>query len=1222
MSSLTELFRSQEDLMDHLRQETPKICPKCGSKVKKYKLEGNEMILCKNSKCDWPLCLIAPTKKGSGDSQSTLDVSEERFVDSILTDNISSSNMTETSEEFDSTDAETTFDEDQQEPNNSLQSEEKNIAVDLSLNLVNFGEIVTEDIMETEDVILDVVNDDSEDVVFSNDILVFKHKEGVFIMRFLVPSQDPGGFPTWTQFPGIELPEDKVDFAVALSQELAMEFTRKYFNKDMNVTYTSKAAQARFELGKETVAKLKTQFSWTFIKQLRPKPKKVPKPKKEKKPKPVKVKKVKLPKPKKVKIPKPKKVRRPKATRKIKAFINRLLKTCITKAVREAEVKKKAMRKKGRKLQERPPPIMEISVDPRDLLPFCQFDQDQEVPRRRKDPNEGFDLNTEDVVIKEYRPKVIVPLTYADFRKKPRTKARESQWVSSKDGFVNPDFIICPDIGLDDDLEEDEIIDESDEEYDVKRDFIAGLGLRSKASRRVSESEVSHKDSEGSFIDPWLSTKMFPSSRLEMMDQPPVTNLKKINFNEEEDLDNDDILDSVRSSLAAKSYASESKAKAIVKPSHHPIIEDSSHVNISSGDSSATTITPSTSRSQLLEDNSWLKITKVATGQREAMLLQDRAGKVLKEDEVEVSHGHEKVNVVFHVGKQMITEIPASSNSSVPCPKAKKTKRRNVKEFLDASAEEEDLEKVWKFGWIIDKERLDLFSKDLDRIVKERSSEGRPIPPALALVKEKQAAAEEKDHVKENQVDEMIQFYFKIFIKYKWMMDKYPSLATEESLCYLWTFHKLEFEEFVTKVTALKDMKSMEDVEDDTDDDDLDGSVKFDIQDTSSTPAVVGHGSKTVQFFFQGISFPPVRVNDDDEARLVKTLVNHCSKEFASKCSKMPRKIKPTVGVSLAKDTLPIAVVKHIKSCFTKKWMNLYRPGRRTHQGVKKSEKVPSFRQSTFIQEEPFVPPSSFPAPVIIKEPPAETLVTENFLEEELETNPREYLLRSLLPKTTAQAEKSIARKPTLHVSSGVVEDQPEAEVDRLSDKASFIKQEPEKIVDIDALRKKKPIVNHDHEEEEDFLPSEEDFQACLEAEVFSEVLPKALQGKGPRKGASNREKGRGGRNEIMRNQIQEEKLLTGVDFMLHPTDPQFINKIPDFRAMFKPSVKRKALRIEDLEDDEDDEEFKAVGVPKPKGNVERRTSKRLKVAEEMKESGEYFRPVHSLKVDISVEDD
>ena len=55
----------------------------------------------------------------------------------------------------------------------------------------------------------------------------------------------------------------------------------------------------------------------------------------------------------------------------------------------------------------------------------------------------------------------------------------------------------------------------------------------------------------------------------------------------------------------------------------------------------------------------------------------------------------------------------------------------------------------------------------------------------------------------------------------------------------------------------------------------------------------------------------------------MKALVNYCAKEFESRSSKNPRKVKPTAKVSLAKDILPISVRRHIKSCFTKKGLNL-----------------------------------------------------------------------------------------------------------------------------------------------------------------------------------------------------------------------------------------------------------------------------------------------------------
>ena len=101
------------------------------------------------------------------DSVSTVDVSEETFVDSFLIENVdaSSSNLIETSE-VDSTVAETTLDEDDdQEHGNKDEDGQRSIiseAVDLS-NLVNFGEVVTEHLpVENED---DVTEVDEIDVV-------------------------------------------------------------------------------------------------------------------------------------------------------------------------------------------------------------------------------------------------------------------------------------------------------------------------------------------------------------------------------------------------------------------------------------------------------------------------------------------------------------------------------------------------------------------------------------------------------------------------------------------------------------------------------------------------------------------------------------------------------------------------------------------------------------------------------------------------------------------------------------------------------------------------------------------------------------------------------------------------------------------------------------------------------------------------------------------------
>ena len=126
-----------------------------------------------------------------------------------------------------------------------------------------------------EEIILDVVDETSEHEVKRTDLLVLKYQEGVFSMRFLVPPhpKEPRGSSMLTQFPGIDLPEDHVKFAVAFTEELAKEFTKKHFNKDLVVPITADSVEARHVLGKTQglVSKFRSQFSWKFINQLRPK---------------------------------------------------------------------------------------------------------------------------------------------------------------------------------------------------------------------------------------------------------------------------------------------------------------------------------------------------------------------------------------------------------------------------------------------------------------------------------------------------------------------------------------------------------------------------------------------------------------------------------------------------------------------------------------------------------------------------------------------------------------------------------------------------------------------------------------------------------------------------------------------------------------------------------------------------------------------------------------
>ena len=144
-------------------------------------------------------------------------------------------------------------------------------------------------------------------------------------------------------------------------------------------------------------------------------------------------------------------------------------------------------------------------------------------------------------------------------------------------------------------------------------------------------------------------------------------------------------------------------------------------------------------------------------------------------------------------------------------------------------------------------------------------------------------------------------------------------------------------------------------------------------------------------------------------------------------------------------------------------------------------------------------------------------------------------------------------------------------------------------MVDIEALRKRKEHVGN-LDETVDEIPKEEEFQEVLENEVFGDILPKTIQSKGPRKGCSDRNKGSGGRNEILRRKLEDEQVLSGVNYLLDSKNPDYDHfSKPDFQSMINPRRKRKILKVEDLEEDED-EDFKVPGVKRSKDEEPRKS--------------------------------
>jgi len=398
-----------------------------------------------------------------------------------------------------------------------------------------------------------------------------------------------------------------------------------------------------------------------------------------------------------------------------------------------------------------------------------------------------------------------------------------------------------------------------------------------------------------------------------------------------------------------------------------------------------------------------------------------------------------------------------------------------------------------------------------------------------------------------------------------------------------------------------------------------------------NVPSAVGSGPIFVRFSYsnssQGLKvpFPPLRVANQQQVDHIEALVNHHSLEYVRKLTNTAKEKSQVLNadVSIAECNLPKDIVKHIKSCFTKSKIDSLKPGRRTHKGVKKSEKfIPKVKNVIPFEEEPFIPPSG---------PSTSSRSYAHNIDESVEScsEPREYFLRSLLPKLNASISEQVTQEDSklqhIDVADG---DDDDGATHGLED--SFVynheenlnleTQEIEKIVDIESLRKKR-IYDDDEEDEGEILPTEEEFYEALETEVFGDMLPKVIQGKGPRKGISERDKGSGGRNEYIKK-VDDEQCLKGVDYLLGAADPSNDGPIdtPDFAKIFRPKTRKQRLKLEDLEEDED-EDFKVPGVRKTQDGQERR-SRRLGVKKEQLESGEYYKSEQKILVKLSEDKD
>ena len=67
------LYRTAKDVQKALLLDTPKRCPRCDSKVKKYNVDGEKVVMCKNNKCPWPLCLVENAENSKLDQDPKSD---------------------------------------------------------------------------------------------------------------------------------------------------------------------------------------------------------------------------------------------------------------------------------------------------------------------------------------------------------------------------------------------------------------------------------------------------------------------------------------------------------------------------------------------------------------------------------------------------------------------------------------------------------------------------------------------------------------------------------------------------------------------------------------------------------------------------------------------------------------------------------------------------------------------------------------------------------------------------------------------------------------------------------------------------------------------------------------------------------------------------------------------------------------------------------------------
>merc|ERR1719186_1337347 len=155
----------------------------------------------------------------------------------------------------------------------------------------------------------------------------------------------------------------------------------------------------------------------------------------------------------------------------------------------------------------------------------------------------------------------------------------------------------------------------------------------------------------------------------------------------------------------------------------------------------------------------------------------------------------------------------------------------------------------------------------------------------------------------------------------------------------------------------------------------------------------------------------------------------------------------------------------------------------------------------------------------------------------------------------------------------------------------------------------------------EEQVPSEDEIRLAQEEKIFGGQLPKVVRRlKPPRKGVSDRVKGRGGRNEFTKKNVPESLVLGAVDYMLaskssrNGENPEKLQQPTiSLSGLFKKSrSRRKRINIDfdDLSDDED-EDYKAPSIYNRKvdrpDEENKRKSNRLCEKQSRVDSGEYF---------------